>query len=282
MAIPPEVFPTLSAVVRTRADWDAVRRARETSSGPFQIAYVAARVDAAADDLTSADSDDIVVLQPDFALQSRQDQLIEAASAISASVNTVDVRPTLMAPLTPVWQQPGARILFGFNALVLVAAVMVSVLSYRNLTATRDVAALMDRVNEVGSIEARIAAKLDQSNVGVQTLINETNSRISFLQTQVSNLPADTKGIVKELGNIAKDMLKIPEQLANAQQFHIVDEGDAPVAARPRAKRVSVRNTNVASADIVRLRAPKPLPAASKAFRRVVGEDGSVRFEKIR
>ena len=132
MAIPPEVFPTLSAVVRTRADWDAIRRAQETSAGPFRIVYAAARLDAAIehipepDEPISVESDDIIVPQADFALQSRQDQLIDAANEIS--VNTVNVTPTLMAPIPPVWQQPGARILFGFNALVLLAAVMVSVL----------------------------------------------------------------------------------------------------------------------------------------------------------
>ncbi len=320
MAIPPEVFPTLSAVVRTRADWDAMRR-EQYQGKPFRILaaarlsgeilsekhahekhahesqehenqeherYAEIRVtpEPASQEADAAQQDDIYSPSLDVALQARQDQLIEAASAISQSMRTVNVTPTLMMAEPPIWKVQGARAMFGFNALVLIAAIMVSVLSYRNLNATREVVALMDKVNQVGSIETRIAEKLDRSNLGVQTLINETNSRISFLQTQVSALPADTKGIVKELGDIARDMMKIPDQLATAQQLQPLPQmvGDAPAAYKaPRPKRVSVRNsTAYAAADIAAIAAPKPLPAASKAFRRIVAEDGSVKFEKIR
>lgn len=304
VAIPPEVFPTLSMVVKTRADWATIRQEELVHWPPVMFVPTRPRraihienatniqhfndqyLPDADQELTgSSNSDEISISSVDVALQRRQEDLIGAAFAISTSIHSVTVTPGGIPPKSSIWSVQGSRELFGFNLLVLSAAIIVSVLAYRNLNATLEVVSLMDKVNHVGSIENRIAEKLDQSNLGIQNLINETNSRISFLQTQVSALPADTKGIVKELGDIANDMLKIPAQLTTAQQLQPLPQmvTDAPsVPKSPRPKRLSVRNSTIAAADIMPIQAPKPLPAASKAFRRIVAEDGSIKFEKIR
>lgn len=221
-----------------------------------------------------------------IALHSRQDQLAEAAAAIGAYLSRYNPQPVHVQEGPNIWRIPGAQALFGFSTLVFAAAIMLSVMSYRNLNATEKVAGLLAKVDSVSGLESRLAAKLEATNTGVQQLINETNNRISYLQGQMSTLPsADTSRIVSELDSIAKNLMAIPDQLATAQSLQSPDltQTDAAPAepqrkAAPKPKRINVAEAmSVASADPV-----KPMPAASKAFRRVVGEDGTVRFEKVR
>ena len=215
-----------------------------------------------------------------MAIHRRHLQLTEMAIAIKAHLNAHVAQPVHVHEGPNIWRIPGAQALFGFSALVFIAAVMLSVLSYRNMRASEEVAALMAKVNEVGAFETRIAEKLERSNVGVQTLINETNNRISFLQGQVSSLPTDTRAIVSELDAIAKNLIAIPAQLATAPslepQFEAGEPAPAAPRAAPRPKRINVAEALTAA------NAAAPMPKASKSFRRIVAEDGTVRFEKIR
>lgn len=295
--VPVDMFPDLTPGGYRIKQADSKRPATLESSTPIVVETPRSRWDRAEDDTSFFDTDNSVqvsaapAIKPEgkfdqIALHTRQDQLAEAAATIGAYLSRYNAQPVHVQEGPNIWRIPGAQALFGFSTLVFAAAIMLSVMSYRNLNATEKVAGLLAKVDSVSGLESRLAAKLEATNSGVQQLINETNSRISYLQGQMSTLPsADTSRLVSELDTIAKNLMAIPGQLATAQSLESGEPALNDVAPQrpvrksaPKPKRISVAETlKVAAADPI-----KPMPAASKAFRRVVGDDGTVRFEKLR
>lgn len=148
-------------------------------------------------------------------------------------------------------------------AIMAHALLVVGVTTYmsRSISGLRDVSAKLDSLSQ---FESRISEKISAQNVAVQTLINETNARLSTIRSDGEAAIV----VSRETSQRLDELLVRMESLAGA------------IESIPARTDLTEANSAEASRNSARQGSSLPPPPAG--YRRIRGSDGSVTYEKIR
>ncbi|MCX2725643.1 hypothetical protein [Roseibium salinum] len=148
------------------------------------------------------------------------------------------------------------RILIALNAASLLTAVILLVALVFSWTTVSKLRQINAELGELKKLEERIVGKINLMNTGFQNRLERTDDRIEGLQSELMAV----NGTLQETGAYIEDQIRDIKRNTRA--------GEAGIGAG---------SGDGASADTA-----SGAPQGSPMFRRVVTEDGKIRFEKKR
>ena len=154
-----------------------------------------------------------------------------------------------------------------FFSYLLLAAIVVHALlvvgattyTFRSVAEIREVNSRLDALSE---FESRIYKKISAQDIAVQTLINETNARLSTIRSDVE---AATVASVES----SRKLDQLLNWMESRQGFVEFERTDT--APKPEVAETAISEPNGTA-----------LPNPPAGYRRLKGADGSVIYEKIR
>lgn len=168
--------------------------------------------------------------------------------------------------------------LYAAAVAVCVLLLLASIYTWRGMAEMRETAA---RIDQIADFERRINERLNGFNAGVQAMIDETNSRISTIRSEIESAAVSSREATAQLKALT-DQLQLRLDSMRWESAR-ADDGDGTDAAPPpREVRRSVPFRQPEAEAKNAPAAAKPQVTASPAFRRSIAPDGSVRYEKVR
>ncbi len=148
-------------------------------------------------------------------------------------------------------------------AIMAHALLLVGVTAYmsRSISGIHDVNANLEALSDY---ESRISEKISAQNVAVQTLINETNARLSTIRSDGETAIASSRETSQKLDELQETLQKLADIV---QSF---------------PSRVEITEENSTQASRSSDRQGSSLPPPPAGYRRIKGADGSVTYEKVR
>jgi DNA-binding ferritin-like protein len=168
-------------------------------------------------------------------------------------------------------------VLSGFSFVLLVLTVVTWMVALRMWGTLSEAEQLAERLGNLGDFEKRVVSRLDNVNVGVQSLIKETSERVEQVRSEAEKA---TK-LARESGDRITAVADRLDMRMNS--FALQSDGEAMPDfgedSQPVTRSAPGRTPDVDPAETAEAASPSE---GSKSFRRVTNADGTVTYEKIR
>jgi hypothetical protein len=174
-------------------------------------------------------------------------------------------------------------VLSAFSCVLLVLTVATWIIASQMWGMLAETRELAGKLENISGFEKRVVSRLDNFNVGVQSLIDKTNGRLGQIQSEAekaSKLSQDSAQRIR----IATDQLEM-RMNSFAMQPGLEEQVDYEPPSQPVTRSAPGRVATAASAPAANqppASAGEPAAQGSQSFRRITNADGSVTYEKVR